>query len=63
MMEAIPYLIIILIVKYFIINSIHILICTVALSFIWFVILQFYIHTTSIYRNQLNRLLNKIITK
>ena len=63
MMEAIPYLIIILIVKYFINNSIHILICTIALSFIWFVILQFYIHTTSIYRNQLNRLLNKIITK
>jgi O-antigen/teichoic acid export membrane protein len=61
--ESIPYIIILILIKYTIDLYIYRLILTAILSFSWFCLLNFYIHTNSIYKIQLIRILDKIRVK
>jgi hypothetical protein len=63
MIEAIPYLLVVLTVKYVVGYFMYRLLLTGILSFIWFFILHFYIQPNSIYKSQLMRILNKIRVK
>jgi O-antigen/teichoic acid export membrane protein len=63
MIEAIPYLLVVLTVKYFVGYFMYRLLLTGILSITWFFILHFYIQPNSIYKSQLMRILNKIRVK
>ena len=59
LMEAIPYIVIIFLVKYLIGYFIYRLIITGLLSLIWFCLMHFYLQPDNLFRNQLMRILNK----
>jgi O-antigen/teichoic acid export membrane protein len=63
LIEAIPYLLVVISVKFFTSYFVYHLLLTSLLSIIWFCVLHFYIHPNSIYKTQLMRILNKIRVK
>jgi O-antigen/teichoic acid export membrane protein len=63
LLESIPYLIILILIRLSIDVYFYRLIATAILSFSWFCVLHFYIHSNSIYKTQLIRILDKIRIK
>lgn len=63
LIEAIPYLLVVITVKYITSYFVYHLLLTGFLSIIWFCVLHFYIHPNSVYKTQLMRILNKIRVK
>lgn len=61
--EAIPYLIFLVLIKLLVDVYIYRLILTAILSLSWFCVLNFYIHSDSLYKTQLIRILDKISGK
>jgi O-antigen/teichoic acid export membrane protein len=59
LINALPYLVILILIKYFITNNILRIVLTGCLSLAWFCIIHFIIDTNNIFRKQLLIILNK----